>query len=641
MFGPMPSADDLRAALARVVAELPGGGEVRDGQREMTDAVGRTMLSEGHLVVQAGTGTGKSLAYLVPAVLSGKKVVVATATKALQDQLATKDLPFLDQHLDHEFAWAVLKGRSNYVCRQRLAEISGAGKATGRGRGPQLSLDVLAERAPTEELDRIASWADQTSSGDRAELDWEPSPAAWAAVSVGAKECPGSSRCPKGEVCFTELARRRAADADVLVVNLHLYGLDVEADGVILPEHDLVVIDEAHQLEEVVSATNGLEIGAGRFPAASRALGSVIDDPKLVDDVAGLGPVWAAALAPLVGERQRGVLPRDVTDAVALALARLQQAQAALRRIEPPSGSDAATRRHRAQKQIGALIDELTLVVDVPDIDVAWVEGPSHNPTWRLAPVDVSGLLAQRLWGKVGAILTSATIPLGLAARVGLPAEHRELDVGSPFDYEANALLYCAAHLPPPRSPGFDAAAHDEIAALIEAAGGRTLALFTSWRAMEAALEALRPRLAYTLLGQRDLPKPALLEAFSADEATCLFATMGFWQGVDIPGASLSLVVIDRLPFPRPDEPLLQARREKAGRDAFRIIDLPRAITLLAQGAGRLIRTATDRGVVAVLDPRLATNANYRWDIVRALPPMQRTRDRAEAEAFLKATLVR
>ncbi|MBA2496763.1 MAG: ATP-dependent DNA helicase, partial [Acidimicrobiia bacterium] len=253
----------------------------------------------------------------------------------------------------------------------------------------------------------------------------------------------------------------------------------------------------------------------------------------------------------------------------------------------------------------------------------------------RVAPVDVAATL-EPLWDEVAAVLTSATIPVGLAARVGLPERTTTvLDVGSPFDFAANGLLYCAAHLPDPRNAAWEAGAHEELAALITAAGGRTLALFTSWRAMTAALDAVRPLVDVPVLAQGDRPKPALVDAFTADEPTCLFATLGFWQGIDVPGRTLSLVVIDRLPFPRPDEPLTQARRERAGPRAFGAVDLPRATTLLAQGAGRLLRSGTDRGVVAVLDPRLA-KASYRWDIVRALPPMRRTRHRAEAEAFLR-----
>jgi ATP-dependent DNA helicase DinG len=240
------------------------------------------------------------------------------------------------------------------------------------------------------------------------------------------------------------------------------------------------------------------------------------------------------------------------------------------------------------------------------------------------------------VWDNRTAILTSATIPTSLADRVGLPADGTDVaDVGSPFDYPTNALLYCAKHLPDPRSAQFRPAVHEELAGLITAAGGRTLALFTSWRAMDEAAAAVRATVPYTILTQRDMPKPALVRAFAADDETCLFATAGLFQGVDVPGSTLSLVVIDRIPFPRPDDPLLSARRELLGPSAFGQIDLPRAAMLLAQACGRLIRTATDRGVVAVLDPRLAT-ARYRWDIVSALPPMRRTGDRAEAEQFLR-----
>jgi ATP-dependent DNA helicase DinG len=252
-----------------------------------------------------------------------------------------------------------------------------------------------------------------------------------------------------------------------------------------------------------------------------------------------------------------------------------------------------------------------------------------------IAPLDVAPLLAEGVWAEHTAVLTSATIPPGLAARVGLEeGTVDELDAGSPFDFGADALLYCAAHLPDPRAEGYEDAMHDELERLVLAAGGRTLALFTSFRAMRAAAEALEPRVPTPIVVQGDLPKPALIEAFASDEATSLFATLSFWQGVDVPGRSLSLVTVDRLPFSRPDEPLLQARRERARAEAFTNVDLPRAITLLAQGAGRLIRTATDRGVVAVLDSRLAT-ASYRWAIVNALPPMRRTRHLADAEAFL------
>jgi ATP-dependent DNA helicase DinG len=271
---------------------------------------------------------------------------------------------------------------------------------------------------------------------------------------------------------------------------------------------------------------------------------------------------------------------------------------------------------------------------------VAWVEGDQHNAVLEVAPIDVGGVLDTLWWSRRDAptaVLTSATIPAAIGQRLGLAADaFDQLDVGSPFDYAASALLYCARHLPDPRDPAFPAASHDELVALIEAAEGRTMALFTSWRAMQAAATAVAPRVPYRVLTQAELPKSALVEQFRTDEQSCLFATMGFWQGVDVPGSALSMVVLDRIPFPRPDDPLLQARRDRLGRDAFRLIDLPRAATLLAQGAGRLIRSGSDRGVVAVLDRRLST-ARYGWDLVAALPPMKRTRERAEVAEFLAA----
>ncbi len=594
----------------------------------MTAAVATAFSDRRHLLAQAGTGTGKSWAYLVPAILSGKRTVVATATKALQDQLAGKDLPFLQEHLGKPFEFAVLKGRSNYVCQQRIAEISGAS---------QLALDGLAERASPTELAALKLWAAQTISGDRAELAAEPSPTAWAAVSVSAQECPGARKCPKGDACFAEAARRQAAEADVVVVNLHLLGLDLATDGAVLPEHDVVVVDEAHQLEDIVSDTCGFEISAGRFQNLARSVRAILEDPGLVDDVETSATMLAAVLSQHVGRRLRGALDADIADALTLTRARLDRVANGLRAVPDDAGDDVGTRKTRAMQLTTGLMVDVAAALEVPDTYVAWVEGPDHNPRMRVAPIDVAELLRVGLWDRRPSILTSATLPEGLAERLGLESgDHDEIDVGSPFDYETNGLLYCAAHLPDPREPGFEPAMHDELAALITAAGGRTLALFTSYRAMDAAIEALRPRLTTPILGQRDLPKPALVAAFTEDESASLFATMGFWQGIDVPGRTLSLVTIDRLPFPRPDEPLLQARRERAKADAFRLIDLPRTSMMLSQGVGRLIRTTTDEGVVAVFDPRLAKAKSYRWTLLNALPPLPRTKERAEAEAFLR-----
>ncbi|HET9441832.1 MAG TPA: ATP-dependent DNA helicase, partial [Acidimicrobiales bacterium] len=519
------------------------------------------------------------------------------------------------------------KGRSNYLCRQRALEVAGG--------GDQLALDAVDSDdlgALGRQVVRLLQWATTSTTGERSELDFEPSVRAWAQLSVSATECPGAGRCPSGAACFAEQARERAATAEVVVVNTHLYGTHLASGGYVLPEHDVVVFDEAHELEEVASSSLGLELGAGRFRALARQARPVVatGERALADDLDAMADRWEEAITPWRNRRLPARPDDDLASALALAAERANRLLAAVRKAD---GED--SRRNRAVQAGGHLAGDLAFLAELPASYVAWVEGPPHAPVLRTAPVDVAPLLAEKLWGGVTAVLTSATIPPLLGSRLGIEdGAMSELDVGSPFDYPAHGLLYCATHLPDPRSPAYEPAMHDELEALIRAAGGRTLALFTSWRAMTAAAEALAPRLPWRLLTQNELPKPALIAAFSGDETSCLFATMGFWQGVDVPGTALSMVTIDRIPFPRPDEPLLQARRERAGPAAFRTIDLPRAATLLAQGTGRLIRSGTDRGVVAVLDPRLA-KANYRWDLIRALPPMRRTKDRAEVAAFL------
>src|SRR5829696_2306632 len=697
-----PLARHTTVALRHVVDQLPGGGEAREGQVTMAEQVADAIAGDRHLVVRAGTGTGKTLGYLVPALLSGKRVVVATATKALQDQLANKDLPFLERHLDRPFTWAVLKGRSNYLCVQRLAEVdpqavtirsSGAapglhieGRVTGgetpppgqtaapgetpaaaaggatatgadaessgeadpgaeararrarrSGPGQQLAIDGLADRADRHELRRIAAWAATTESGDRAELPDEPSETTWAAVSTSSRDCPGARRCPRGGDCFAEAARALAASADLVVVNLHLYGLDLASDNAILPDHDVVVIDEAHVVEDTISATAGIEIGPGRFTHLGRLLRGILaeagDTIAGVTDAAG---VLTGAIGGLRDQRLVAPLQSQVADALAAVRTRVVKAQTALRGIPDDATDDVSARAIRARQAATSLIEELDAVAEPNDAQVLWVTGPDYAPALRLAPIDVAGLLRARLWSRRSAVLTSATLAAGIGPHLGLPQRSDELvDVGSPFDYPSNGLLYCAAGLPKPSDPRWPDAAIGDLEALIEAAGGRTLALFTSYKAMHRAVDALRPKLPYPVLAQGDLPKPRLVDRFASEPETCLFATMSYWQGIDVPGPSLSLVTIDRLPFPRPDDPLLQARRERAGDAAFGLIDVPRAATMLAQGVGRLIRTAGDRGAVAILDPRLAS-ARYGPKIVATLPKMRRTRDRAEIERFLR-----
>lgn len=612
----------------RTATEALSNAEEREGQRRMAELVGSAIASKRHLIVQAGTGTGKTLAYLVPAIVAKSRIVVATATKALQDQLANKDLPFLEKHLGVDFDWAILKGRSNYVCLQRLSEISSAEQG-------QLELETLAATTKAE-IKKLSDWATSTTTGDSAELKWTPSDNAWRAVSVGSDECPGAERCPRGETCFAEQARRRAAAADVIVVNTYLYGLDVASDGAVLPEHDVVVFDEAQVLEDIMSDTVGVEISPGRFTALSGVIRRIIDDPQLVGSIAEIGESLRDALAEHVGERLTVPLPDSVQNVLSDARLRLGSTNEVLVTIATKN-EDAKQRRLRAQTMTGRSIEQIDVAIEGREGYVAFVSGSRESPRLELAPLDVGPTMAQGVWARRVGILTSATIPSSLATRVGIdPAEVDVVDVGSPFDYESNSMLYCAMHLPNPNSDGFRAAVHDELESLITAANGRTLALFTSYRSMDEAAEALRERVEFPILTQRDMPKPALIKAFSDSPETCLFATAGLFQGVDVPGQTLSLVVIDRIPFPRPDDPLLSARRELLGPDAFGQIDIPRASMMLAQACGRLIRSSTDRGVFAVMDPRLG-KARYRWDIIKALPPMKRTRHLSEVEEFLAA----
>lgn len=619
---------DVTAALNKVVARLPRGGEVRNGQLEMAQAFEEAIETKRHAIIQAGTGTGKTLAYLVPAALSNQKVLVATATKSLQDQLASKDLPFLAENLGFPFSYAVLKGRNNYLCKQRLAELD-TGQET-------LNLAGLGDRSPADEIADLVRWAETTETGDRAELSFEPSSQAWMAVSVGPRECPGATKCPVGAHCFTEAARAKAQEADIVVVNTHLLGIDIANDRTVLPEAEVVVVDEAHQLEEIISATSSTEISASRFWTLAQAATAIIADESLPRQLGSTASALSEALIPMGGKRLEEI-DGAIRDVLLEARERTNAILSAVRKVPTNATGDVAPRRERALVSATALLDDLDIALDIPPSRVAWVEGAEAFVTLKITPVDVTAILRQGLWSRNTVLLTSATIPSNFEVALGMGTNrHDTLDVGSPFDYKHQALLYCAVDMPDPRHESYQDELHKELESLIVAAGGRTLGLFTSWRAMNEAAAKLKSRLPWKLYTQSDLPKTALIDAFNADETACLFATMSFWQGIDIPGPALSLVTIDRLPFPRPDDPVLQARRERLGPKAFGLIDLPRAATLLAQGAGRLIRTSDDKGVVAVLDRRLATSRSYRWQLINSLPPMQRTKDRREVVDFLK-----
>ena len=613
-------------ALRKVTSSFEGAEE-RQGQIDMSHAIAENLAAGRSIIVQAGTGTGKSLGYLVPALLNGKKTVVATATKALQDQLDRNDLPLLEKHLGIDFTWAVVKGRNNYVCRQRINEF--------RDTSNQLEIEEVSSTTK-KEIDSIVAWAGKTRTGDFEELPRVPSERARLAVSVSSDECPGRQKCQAGNDCFAEKARDAANTADVIVVNLHMYGLHVASGGALLPPHDVVIFDEAHQLESVMSDTVGVQLSAGRFSSLAAAVRKVIADPTVTSALEQSGTRFAAAISPFTGSRLSTPMPTSITEPLARARMEINTILGVLREVKTDV-ENTMQRSYRAQTQATRLAEALDLALGTFQGYVAFVEGTPDRAQLRISPLDVGNVLAGAVWGNVAAVLTSATVPASLPQRVGLPLEGTELlAVESPFDYEKNSRLYCSPTFPDRNSPDFTNFVHDELEALITAAGGRTLALFTSNKALHAATAAMRERLSVPILSPADYPRQKLIEMFLADESSCIFASQAFFQGVDLPGRTLSLVVLDKLPFPRPDDPLLEARRDAVGREAsFGQIDLPIAATSLAQAAGRLIRSSQDRGVVAVLDRRLAT-AGYWRTLIAALPPMTRTRDRAEVEQFLR-----
>ena len=624
-----PADQEILDALHQVTQTIKNS-EDRQGQDEMAVLVGRALRNDRHLIVQAGTGTGKTLGYLVPAVKSGRRVVVSTVTKALQDQLSQNDLPLLataiNDTLDHPLTWTVLKGRSNYLCKQRIAELADRTQS-------RLELGEVSTKTKAD-VKKLVDWSENTETGDEGELDWQPLRQAWSMVSVTSEECPGASRCPQGESCFAERARALAQTSDIVVVNGWLYALDINAEGTIIGEHDVVIFDEAHELEDVVSDSSGLALSPSRITGVAASIRAIIREDAISGNFAKSANRLREQLAPLINQRVALPLAGESREILNELRGRVNEALESLRTIAT-SDDSAKQRKLRAQSLCTRLICYLDLALQDRTGYVAYVSGTTERCSLEMRPLDVGPALYESVWSQRTAILTSATIPTNLPARVGLPAEKFDVhNVASPFDYERNSLLYCAAHLPDPALGNRDKAVHTEIEQLIVAAGGRTLALFTSYARLNAAYDDLSDRLDFEILKQDDLPKMELLRKFSANETSCLFATQSFFQGVDVPGSTLSLVIIDRLPFPVPTDPLMSARREVHGKSAFTAIDIPIVATKLAQASGRLIRTQTDMGVVAVLDPRLVTKG-YGKTIISMLPQMEFTKSSARAQEFL------
>jgi ATP-dependent DNA helicase DinG len=693
---------DVGALLSAAVEGI--GGAERPGQVTMAEAVARAIDSGEHLAVQAGTGTGKSLAYLVPAARHaaalGATVVVSTATIALQSQLIDRDLPRLAEAaaplLGRAPTFAILKGRRNYVCKHRLQ--------SGAADDPQDALfDPSGATETGRQVQRLREWAETTQTGDRDELVPGVDERAWRQVAVTARECIGAQRCGFGNRCFAERAREIAGRADIVVTNHALLAIDALEDGNVLPEHDVVIIDEAHDLVDRVTSIATAELSASGVDTAARRCGRQVSE-----DVAGRLRDAGEGLALTLADTPAGridVLPERL--AVSLAAVRDAAGSCATEIRTSAKNADDEPEQLTARRAALAALDELHDAADRmlgafgPDVaarpDVVWLDVPldpeaRRPPTLRVAPLAVGGLLAQRLFGRRTVALTSATLSVGgsfepLARQWGLPApgapaipgparpaeamtpgasetvsadeatapgggdvpdddapsdgdfagEGAEphpltwsgLDVGSPFDHPRSGILYVARHLPPPGRDGLAPAYLDEIRELITAAGGRTLGLFSSMRAARQAAAELRERIEYPLLCQGEDPTSQLIARFAEDEPTCLFGTLSLWQGVDVPGRSLQLVVIDRIPFPRPDDPLASARQRAVaarGGNGFMTVAAAQAALLLAQGTGRLLRTMSDRGVVAILDPRLVT-ARYGSFLRASLPPFWATTD--------------
>lgn len=649
---PPPVADLLDRAVTAV------GGTRRPGQVQMAEAVARAFDTGEHLAVQAGTGTGKSLAYLVPAiawaVADDTCVVVSTATIALQRQLVDRDLPRLVEALAGALprtpTFALLKGRRNYLC---LNKIHGGPSGEPADPGQEELFNPAAVSAIGRDVQRLTRWASETETGDRDELRPGVPERSWAQVSVSARECLGATRCPYGVDCFAEKARAEAAEADIVVTNHALLAIDAIAEASVLPEHDFLVIDEAHELTDRVTSVATGELTPGPLGLAARRAARLVE-PDLAERLEAAIATFTSA----IHDAQPGRI--DFLDAeLGTYLTTLRDAAAAVRAaIDPkPAEPQAAAARLETIAALTEITDTAARILAsfgpaIPErTDVVWLDheeqrNSAAKPVLRVAPLSVAGLLAAQVFGTATAVLTSATLTVGgsfeaMAQSWGLadgPA-WRGLDVGSPFDHAKSGILYVAAHLPPPGRDGAGSPEHlDEMAGLIEASGGRTLGLFSSMRAARQAAEAMRERLATPVLCQGDDGTAALIEQFAADPTTSLFGTLSLWQGVDVPGPSCSLVIIDRIPFPRPDDPLLSARQRAVaarGGNGFMAVAAGHAALLLAQGAGRLLRRAEDRGVVAILDSRMV-RAGYGGYLRASLPPFWTTTDPTLVRAALR-----
>ncbi|CAM2862093.1 ATP-dependent DNA helicase [Corynebacterium propinquum] len=653
------------------------GGADRPGQRRMANAVESALGSGRHLAVQAGTGTGKSLAYLVPAFRHAQEtdtcVIVSTATLALQRQLIERDLPrladALEPVMERRPTFAIMKGRSNYLCMNKIAQAQLEPELEAAAEDAAAASGHTAEQAASEtparsgnpqpitwlgkQIATLHNWAQETETGDRDDLDTSVSDAAWRHVSVSSQECLGASRCPHGVECFAELARQEAREVDVVVTNHAMLAIDAISEIDTLPEHDCVIIDEAHELDARITSATTAELSPRSLTlAANRAgpLGAEGKDSRLKD----LAEQWRITTEDLPDGRWTEL--DQAADSELSAIAELLSSLRATLKDAPEGEAtnepETAAERNNLRNHLATLEETVHRIQEVFDTDdpaaqddVVWLDrNERYGDTLQVAPLSVADLLRDRLFGENTVVLTSATLTLGgrfdaMGAQWGLPkGKWDSLDAGTPFDPAKSGILYAPKHLPQPGRDGLAPETLEEMRELIMAAGGRTLGLFSSKRAAVQAADELRPKLPFPVYVQGEDSIGALVEKFAAKEHSVLFGTLTLWQGVDVPGKACSLVLMDRIPFPRPDNPLLQARSEAAqaaGRNGFMEVSATHAALLMAQGAGRLLRSVTDRGVVAVLDNRVVTK-RYGQFLLSSLPPFWRTQDKNTVLGALK-----
>ncbi len=622
--------------------------EFRPGQIQMAQAVAEAIDSRHHLCVEAGTGTGKTLAYLLPCIFGGKRVIISTGTKNLQEQIFFKDIPFLEKALGRKLSVSYLKGRSNYLCLKKLAEIEGE--------------EYLFSRHDPEYLETIQSWVKVTETGDRAELKELPDDfVLWHHLDARRETCTGQ-KCPDFDACFVTRVRQRALESDIVIVNHHLFFADLalrQGDfGAVLPDYSVVVFDEAHELEDIATQYFGIMVSSYRLEEFARDVSRALSESGftasfLQEQVAKFAVCAGEFFGAFRGKEgrfplmelgdglemrrgpQRGEPPGEPYHRL---LSVMSVIQSSLKSF--PNQSDVF---EALQRRCLELHDELVEILESDSSErVYWYDVRGRGVFLWASPIRVASILAERLFACVDtAVLTSATLSTGadfhfIRSRLGLE-RCAELILDSHFDFARQAIFYVPGNIPEPREAGWVESACAELEQILGASRGRAFVLFTSYAQMETVSRALQPLLPYPVFVQGEKSKSGLLDAFRKTPHAVLFATASFWQGVDVQGDQLSCVVIDKLPFSVPSDPVVAARirhLNETGGNAFYDYQIPEAIILLKQGLGRLIRSRTDRGILALLDKRIMTRS-YGRTFLASLPPAPLTRDLAELRNFL------